>query len=47
MKHIKAGLSLVFTEVAGSIQIIQISAVGRRSDDEVYELAKNRLNFKS
>lgn len=44
LKHRKAGLRIIFTEEAGKIQIIQIVAIGKRSDHAVYKIATDRLN---
>lgn len=46
LKHRKAGLRVIFKEEEGSIQIIQVVAIGKRSDNEVYDLAISRLNNK-
>jgi mRNA interferase RelE/StbE len=43
LKQQKAGLRVVFREKAGNLQVIQIVAVGKRADSEVYSDAERRL----
>lgn len=43
LKHRKAGLRVVFRESEQGIEIMQIVAIGKRSDEEVYKLAEKRL----
>lgn len=41
--HKRAGLRVVFREEANGIEIIDIVAIGKRSDLEVYKMAEERL----
>ncbi|SJN25040.1 hypothetical protein FM115_03205 [Marinilactibacillus psychrotolerans 42ea] len=43
LKHKKAGLRVVFRETKNGLGIIQILAIGKRSDKEVYKSATKRL----
>jgi len=43
LKHQKLGLRVVFRQSDNGIQIIQIVAIGSRSDLAVYKLSKTRL----
>ncbi|MFJ1626417.1 type II toxin-antitoxin system RelE family toxin [Marinilactibacillus psychrotolerans] len=43
LKHKKAGLRVVFRETKNGLEIIQILAIGKRSDKEVYKSATKRL----
>ncbi len=43
LKHKKLGLRVVFCQSALGIEIIEIVVVGKREDDEVYEIAIERL----
>jgi mRNA interferase RelE/StbE len=43
MKHKKLGLRIVFRQSAIGIEIIEIVVIGKREDDEVYEIAAKRL----
>ncbi|GAA0365746.1 type II toxin-antitoxin system RelE/ParE family toxin [Alkalibacterium iburiense] len=43
LKHKKAGLRVVFREASGHIEIIEIVAIGKRSDSEVYKIASKRI----
>lgn len=43
LKHKKAGLRVVFRETKKGLEIIQILAIGKRSDKEVYKSATKRL----
>lgn len=44
IKHKRAGLRVVFKESDDGIEIIDIITIGKRSDKEVYKMAKKRLN---
>ncbi|MFC4651611.1 type II toxin-antitoxin system RelE/ParE family toxin [Lactococcus nasutitermitis] len=43
LKHKKLGLRVVFRQSPLGIEIIEIVVVGKRSDNEVYEIAEKRL----
>ncbi len=43
LKNRKMGLRVVFREVEGKLQIIQIVAIGKRDKDEIYKIAEKRL----
>jgi mRNA interferase RelE/StbE len=44
LKHKKLGLRVIFrNSEASGIEIIEIVVVGQRGDDEVYEIAEQRL----
>jgi mRNA interferase RelE/StbE len=43
LKHKKLGLRIVFRESSHGIEIIEIVTIGKREDDEVYEIAAKRL----
>ncbi|WP_426273560.1 type II toxin-antitoxin system RelE family toxin [Exiguobacterium sp. R-17] len=44
LKNRKMGLRVVFREVEGKLQIIQIVAIGKRDKDEIYKMAEQRLD---
>jgi mRNA interferase RelE/StbE len=43
LKHKRLGLRVVFKQSDNGIEIIEIVAVGKREDDEVYDTAARRL----
>lgn len=43
LKHKKLGLRVVFRQSDLGIEIIEIIVVGKRDDEEVYQLAERRL----
>ena len=43
LKHRKLGLRVIFRQSEVGIEIIEIVVVGKREDDEVYEIAADRL----
>ena len=43
LKHKKLGLRVIFRQSDIGIEIIEIVTVGKREDDEVYEIAAERL----
>ena len=43
LKHRKLGLRIVFRAVENRIEVVEIVAIGRRADGEVYRSAKRRL----
>ena len=44
LKHKKMGLRIIFREVKGRLQVIQIVVIGKRDNDGVYKTAKKRLD---
>lgn len=42
LKHKKAGLRVIFRESLHGIEIIEIVAIGKRSESEVYRTAKKK-----
>lgn len=44
MKHKRLGLRVIFRESEADVEIIEIVVVGKRSDNEVYQLAEIRLS---
>lgn len=44
LKNRKMGLRVVFREVDGKLQSIQIVAIGKRDKDEIYKTAEKRLD---
>ncbi|MDR1687109.1 MAG: hypothetical protein LBS21_00670 [Clostridiales bacterium] len=43
LKHKKLGLRVIFRQSPQSIEVIEIVAIGKREDDEVYVTAVVRL----
>jgi len=43
LKHKKLGLRVVFRQSDSGIEIIEIVAVGKREDSEIYDIATERL----
>jgi mRNA interferase RelE/StbE len=43
LKHKKLGLRVIFRKSSKGIRIIQIVAIGKRADGEIYAIAKHRL----
>ena len=43
LKHRKLGLRVIFRQSNAGIEIVEIVAIGKREDDEVYETALGRL----
>jgi len=43
LKHKRLGLRVIFRQSEVGIEIIEIVAIGKREDDEVYEIAAERL----
>lgn len=43
LKHKKLGLRVIFRQSDLGIEIIEIIVVGKRDDEEVYQLAEKRL----
>ena len=46
IKHRKLGLRIVFRAVGDRIEVVEIVAIGRRADGEVYRQASRRLDSK-
>jgi mRNA interferase RelE/StbE len=46
LKHKKLGLRVIFRQSSLGIEIIEIVVVGKREDDEVYDIAVKRLGRK-
>ncbi|RNF39368.1 type II toxin-antitoxin system RelE family toxin [Planococcus salinus] len=44
LKNRKMGLRIIFREVQGSIQVIQIVAIGKRDKEKIYKTAEDRLS---
>ncbi|MCL1903984.1 MAG: hypothetical protein FWF94_06170 [Oscillospiraceae bacterium] len=43
LKHKKLGLRVIFRQSSDGIEIIEIVVIGKRDDDEVYNIAEERL----
>lgn len=43
LKHRKLGLRVIFHASPNGITIIEVVAIGKRSDDEVYKVAESRI----
>ena len=43
LKHKKLGLRIIFRQSETGIEIIEIVTIGKREDDEVYDIAAKRL----
>ena len=46
LKHKRLGLRVIFRQSEAGIEIIEIVTVGKREDEEVYEIAAKRLGRK-
>lgn len=44
LKNNRLGLRIIFVEVEDYIEVIEVIAIGKRSDKEVYKNAINRVN---
>lgn len=44
LKNRKMGLRIIFREVQGKFEVIQIVVIGKRDKNAVYKIAENRLN---
>ena len=44
LKNKKMGLRIIFRNVEGTIQVIQIVAIGRRDKEKIYKTAEDRLS---
>ena len=44
LKNKKMGLRTIFREIEGTIQVIQIVAIGKRNKEKICKLAEERLS---
>ncbi|MFL2106610.1 type II toxin-antitoxin system RelE family toxin [Desemzia sp. FAM 23991] len=44
MKNKKMGLRVIFREVHGKFEVIQVVVIGKRDKETVYKIAENRIN---
>lgn len=44
LKNKKMGLRVIFREVQGKVEVVQIVVIGKRDNETVYKVAENRLN---
>ncbi|ANU27078.1 addiction module toxin RelE [Planococcus versutus] len=44
LKNKKMGLRIIFREAVGTIQVIQIVAIGKRDKEKIYKMAEERLS---
>ncbi|MCC5890816.1 MAG: addiction module toxin RelE [Alkalibacterium sp.] len=44
LKNKKMGLRVIFREVEGKFEVIQIVVIGKRDKKTVYKIAENRIN---
>ncbi|WP_404337987.1 type II toxin-antitoxin system RelE/ParE family toxin [Planococcus rifietoensis] len=44
LKNKKMGLRIIFREAEGTIQVIQIVAIGKRDKEKIYTMAEERLD---
>ena len=47
LKHKKLGLRIVFHETVNAVEIIEIIAIGKRSDNEIYTISEKRIRNKT
>lgn len=43
LKNKKMGLRIIFREAQGTIEVIQIVAIGKRDKEKIYKMAEERL----
>lgn len=43
LKHRKLGLRVIFRETEQGVEIIEVVAIGKRSDEEIYRIAEARI----
>lgn len=43
IKHRRLGLRVIFRELEDRIEIIEVVAIGKRSDNEIYRIAEKRI----
>lgn len=46
LKHKKLGLKIVFHETVNAIEIIEVIAIGKRSDNEIYTISEKHIKNK-
>ena len=46
LKHKRLGLRVIFRQSGQGIEIIEVVVIGKRKDDEVYDVAAERLGRK-
>lgn len=44
LKNKKMGLRIIFREVQGKFEVIQVVVIGKRDKKTVYKVAENRIN---
>lgn len=44
LKNKKMGLRVIFREVQGKFEVIQVVVIGKRDKKTVYKIAENRIN---
>jgi mRNA interferase RelE/StbE len=44
LKNKKMGLRIIFREVQGKFEMIQVVVIGKRDKETVYKIAENRIN---
>ena len=44
LKNKKMGLRVIFREVQGKFEVIQVVVIGKRDKETVYKIAENRIN---
>ena len=44
LKNKKMGLRVIFREVHGKLEVIQVVVIGKRDKETVYKIAENRIN---
>ncbi|EIM07846.1 hypothetical protein A1A1_03302 [Planococcus antarcticus DSM 14505] len=44
LKNKKMGLRIIFREAQGTIEVIQIVAIGKRDKEKIYKMAEERLS---
>ncbi|WP_225743236.1 type II toxin-antitoxin system RelE/ParE family toxin [Marinilactibacillus sp. Marseille-P9653] len=44
LKNKKMGLRVIFREVQGKLEVIQVVVIGKRDKKTVYKIAENRIN---
>lgn len=44
LKNKKMGLRVIFREIQGKFEVIQVVVIGKRDKETVYKIAENRIN---
>lgn len=44
MKNKKMGLRVIFREVQGKFEVIQVVVIGKRDKETIYKIAEDRIN---